>query len=195
MKAKQCSYDGCDYIGPLWQSIPRLCKTHALMLKAKENPPSYASTTTDKKAEKVYSTTRSSDYKRPSQKDFNSLDDKSIQELGKLAVIVFNAWIKKRDRNGTYFRCISCGEVKSVAVMQCGHFMPSTYTSLKLDEYNANGECDQCNCHDPNHLIGYRKNLIKKVGFDKVLELEQTPLALYFKWERSELYEIINKYK
>lgn len=46
MKAKQCSYEGCTYVGPLWQAVPKLCKTHAMMLKSEGKP----------KPVKVYST-------------------------------------------------------------------------------------------------------------------------------------------
>lgn len=123
---------------------------------------------------------------------------KSIPELLKLVTIVFNKWIRERDSiNGTTI-CISCsGWFKNgwYAGVQAGHYMPSTYSTLRFNEINVNSECEQCNCHDPNHLIGYRKNLINKIGLEKVLELESTPISKSHKWDRDELLEIINRYK
>ena len=46
---------------------------------------------------------------------------------------------------------------------------------------------------DQFHLIGYRRNLIDKVGERKVMELEQQH-RLIKKWSRTELNEIINQY-
>lgn len=120
-----------------------------------------------------------------------TISEPSIQELIKLAVIVFHKWIKKRDGN----RCISCGKDVKPEHIQAGHYRPSTYSSLRFDELNVNSECERCNCHDTNHLVGYRNNLIKKIGLDKVLQLESAPLAKDFKWDKEQLMEIINKYK
>lgn len=122
-------------------------------------------------------------------------EQKSIPELIKLAVIVFHKWIRNRDSRNDAFRCISCNQLKSTKVMQAGHYMPSTYTSLKFNENNVNGECQWCNCYNQDHLTGYRLNLGRKIGFEIVEELESVPLALYHVWDRQELLDIIENYK
>lgn len=127
-------------------------------------------------------------------KQRKSKDDKSIPELIKLAVIVFHKWIKKRDSFDGYFYCISCGKLKGVSQMQAGHYIAGTNSPLRFNEYNVHGECEGCNCFDPNHLIGYRINLINKIGLQAVEQLE-TEAKLPFKWEREYLLDIINKYK
>lgn len=137
------------------------------------------------KATKVYSTS-TSQYKPV---------ERSIPELVKLATITFNRWVKQRDTAGVGGNCISCGTWYPAKELQSGHYMPSTYTILKFNEDNVSIECEKCNCSDTNHLKFYRINLIKKIGLEKVLELENTPLATYHKWEREELYDIINRYK
>lgn len=78
--------------------------------------------------------------------------------------------------------------------MQAGHYMPSTYSYTRFWLINIHGECISCNCHDPNHLIGYRKNLINKIGLQAVEQLEIDAHKPY-KWDRQELLDIINKYK
>lgn len=121
--------------------------------------------------------------------------EKGIPELLQLATIVFNKWIRERDSINGIFKCISCNEDKKLEEMQAGHYRPTTYSTLRFNEFNVWGECEQCNCHDPNHLVGYRKNLIEKIGPEEVNRLESVPLAKYYKWDRAYLLEIIKKYK
>jgi hypothetical protein len=120
----------------------------------------------------------------------------SLPELLNLAEIVFNKWIRNRDKLDDFtFICISCNSAHPNELMDAGHFRPKTISSLRFDENNINGECQKCNRQDIYHLIGYRENLIKKIGLDKVLELESVPFGKEHKWDRQELLDIIKKYK
>ena len=119
----------------------------------------------------------------------------TIPKLTAKAQKVFNAYIRKRDSEDGYFTCISCGQTKTTDLMDAGHYVPVKGSSaLRFDEYNVNGECKSCNGFDQFHLIGYRRNLIDKVGERKVMELEYQH-RLIKKWTRTELNEIIEKYK
>jgi hypothetical protein len=119
----------------------------------------------------------------------------TIPKLTAKAQKVFNAYIRKRDSEDGYFTCISCGQVKGVESMDAGHYVPVKGSSaLRFDEYNVHGECKGCNGFDQFHLIGYRRNLIDKVGERKVMELEMQH-RLIKKWSRTELNEIIERYK
>lgn len=118
----------------------------------------------------------------------------TIPKLTAKAQKVFNAYIRKRDSDNGYFTCISCGQTKDSTQMDAGHYVPVKGSSaLRFDEYNVNGECKSCNGFDQFHLIGYRRNLINKVGERKVMELEYQH-RLIKKWSRTELNEIIDKY-
>jgi hypothetical protein len=118
----------------------------------------------------------------------------TIPKLTAKAQKVFNAYIRKRDSDNGYFTCISCGQTKDSTQMDAGHYVPVKGSSaLRFDEYNVNGECKSCNGFDQFHLIGYRRNLIDKVGERKVMELEYQH-RLIKKWSRTELNEIISKY-
>jgi hypothetical protein len=44
----------------------------------------------------------------------------SIPKLLALAAYEFNRFIRKRDSNGEYFVCISCGQTKKVKQMHAG---------------------------------------------------------------------------
>ena len=118
----------------------------------------------------------------------------TIPKLTAKAQKVFNAYIRKRDSENGYFTCISCGQTKDVSQMDAGHYVPVKGSSaLRFDEYNVNGECISCNGFNDFHLVGYRKNLIDKIGERKVMELE-SQFRLVKRWSRTELNDIILKY-
>lgn len=84
---------------------------------------------------------------------------------------VFSLYIRMRDSREyhfRYFRCISCGQVKPFDMMDCGHFVSRNVMALRFNEQNCSGECGHCNRFDGSHLIGYRKNLIIKLGRDAI---------------------------
>lgn len=118
---------------------------------------------------------------------------KSLPKLKADLQEIFNAYIRKRDEGRP---CISCGQFR---LLQAGHYYPvSGYDGLRFNEINVNGECSGCNCFDQSHLIHYGKNLVLKYGSEKVSELDELA-ANYkkngYKWSRSELMELIEKYK
>ena len=103
-----------------------------------------------------------------------------------------NEFIRLRDAG---LPCISCGKYNA---LQAGHYWPvGGYSGLRFDELNINGECSYCNAWDKSHLIGYRKNLIKKIGLAEVEALDERA-ADYKKngrkFSKSELLEIYNYY-
>ena len=118
----------------------------------------------------------------------------TIPKLTAKAQKVFNAYIRQRDTENGYFTCISCGQTKDTSQMDAGHYVPVKRSSaLRFDEYNVNGECKACNGFDEFHLIGYRRNLVDKIGERMVIRLEQES-RLIKRWNRTELNEIIEKY-
>lgn len=118
----------------------------------------------------------------------------SIVKLKAKAQKIFNAYIRQRDSEDGFFTCISCGKTLPVEVMNAGHYVPVKRGSfLIMHEWNVNGECAGCNCFDEFHLIGYRKNLIDKIGEDAVKWLEDHRHEAK-KWTRAELETIIATY-
>ena len=119
----------------------------------------------------------------------------TLPKLTEKAQRIFNAYIRRRDSENGLFTCISCGQVKPIEVMDAGHYVPQKNSSaLRFSEYNVNGECKSCNGFDQFHLIGYRRNLINKIGIELVEWLE-THNREVKKWSRSELLQIIEDYK
>lgn len=115
---------------------------------------------------------------------------KHTEELDK----VFQFYVRLRDSMpGGACRCISCGRVVKFDKIQAGHFRSRKHMSTRWNEFNVNGECFVCNCMDGDHLIDYRRNLIRKIGEQKVQWIESYCHETY-KWSDFELLIMIKDY-
>ena len=125
------------------------------------------------------------------------IDDKKRITLSKHKERVqklVNAYIRKRDSRDGWFTCISCGKTLLVDKMNAGHYVPvGKSQGLRFDDSNIHGQCAGCNCFDKFHLVPYRKNLIAKIGIDKVEWLEAHAHDLK-KWTRDELEQLEQYY-
>uniref|UniRef100_A0A6H2A424 Putative lambda recombination protein n=1 Tax=viral metagenome TaxID=1070528 RepID=A0A6H2A424_9ZZZZ len=118
---------------------------------------------------------------------------KSLAKLKADCQLVFNEYIRLRDAGKP---CISCGKM---IYLQAGHYFPTQgYDGLRFDEFNVNGECAGCNCFDDAHLIHYGQNLPGRIGAENyrcLIHEAKTYKREGYKWRRSELTELIEKYK
>lgn len=135
---------------------------------------------------------RPNENKKPKPK---RLEEKSVQELMKLADIVFAKWIKKRDSltDGT-FKCISCNRFHSSKIGDAGHFYSRRFSAVRYHEDNVHLECQMDNRGNDNHLDGYKVNLEAKIGSERLKWLQDNYNKGH-KWQREELIELIKKYK
>ena len=119
---------------------------------------------------------------------------KTLAKLKKDAQKVFNEYIRKRDSG---LPCISCSQFKED--YDAGHyFHVGHYDGLRFDEDNCHAECVGCNRFNDSHLIGYTHNLEIKLGKKKYSALIRRAKKYKkngYKWSRSELTELIEKYK
>ncbi len=108
---------------------------------------------------------------------------------------IFSKYIRLRDAmpSGT-FRCISCGKIKPLEQADCGHFHSRIHMSTRFDEDNCHAECRACNRFSADHLIGYRQNLIKKIGEQRFLLLEIKAHDSK-KWTSFELEQLVKYYR
>ena len=107
---------------------------------------------------------------------------------------VFSLYVRLRDcmPNG-YGRCIACGRIKQFSELDCGHYHSRTHMATRWHEDNANIECKACNRFSSEHLIGYRENLIRKIGMGRYDRL--TILAHSTKhWMNEEMQAMIKHY-
>jgi hypothetical protein len=111
------------------------------------------------------------------------------QEL-KEAQVEFNKYIRLRDE---HLPCISCGRFHS-GQYHAGHYRSvGSAPELRFNELNIHKQCSACNNYLSGNIINYRRNLIAKIGMDKVdwLEGKHEPLHLTI----PEIQAIKAKYK
>ena len=96
--------------------------------------------------------------------------------LLKQAQVLFNNFIKERDRNKEGdWTCISCGK-KTIKPNASYYASIFRYLHLRFNEDNVHVSCIRCNKWGEGNLIGFRKGLIKKIGIKKVEQLEKQAL-------------------
>jgi hypothetical protein len=104
----------------------------------------------------------------------------------------FQKWVRMRDIKEP---CISCGTTK--AKWDGGHYLKAEiYSGVIFDERNVNKQCSYCNQYLDGNTAAYRQGLIKKIGLDDVIALEDLANETRTKkWTIEELQTIKTKYK
>lgn len=94
----------------------------------------------------------------------------------KILQVTFNTFIRTRDVNEN---CISCQKPligdnpNKPKKFDAGHFRSvGSNPQLRFNEFNTFGQCVHCNRDKHGNLLEYRKNLIIKIGVEKVEWLE-----------------------
>lgn len=108
---------------------------------------------------------------------------------------VFSLYIRLRDAmpNGM-IRCISCGQIKPFDKFDNGHYFSRRNMATRWDEDNCHAECSYCNRFKADHMVGYRENLIRKIGQQRFDRLEWKA-SQSKNWADFELRELIKYYK
>ena len=84
---------------------------------------------------------------------------------------VFSLYIRLRDSKPygyKYFKCISCGKILPFEKADAGHYMSRRHNATRFDENNVHAECSYDNRFNAEHLDGFRDNLVKKIGQQKI---------------------------
>ena len=132
--------------------------------------------------------TKEQQWKKTKAKMKNDLE--TIQELIKATQIIFNKYIRLRDKGQV---CISCQ--KKPLKENAGHyFNANNHWNVRFNELNVHLQCEHCNTFLSGSLIEYRKNLINKIGIEKYESLESKAKDTR-KFTKDELKELMQKYK
>ncbi len=118
--------------------------------------------------------------------------DISTKVLRKKLTLIFNEFIRLRDRKKG---CISCVKGR---VENAGHFRSTgsaPQASMRFDERNVNGQCIRCNFTLGGNPDGYRVGLLKKYGPTVLRELEIKKSLKGTKWGVFEFEAMISDYK
>jgi hypothetical protein len=120
---------------------------------------------------------------------------KTIRQLIAETQVVFNAYIRTRDRLAGH-PCISSGRPLdwSGNNVDAGHYRSrGSADHLRFDERNCHAQSKQDNRYGSGNAVDYRIGLIKRIGLAAVeaLEADQTVV----KWTRERLAAIKAEYK
>lgn len=118
---------------------------------------------------------------------------KTLSDYEKLARIVFQKWIRQRDKD---LPCISCNNIAAVQY-HAGHYLKAElFTGLIFDPDNCHKQCSRCNDLYSGNELEYRDGLIHRYGIEFVERLEsKKDAARVYKFTKDELIQIANKYK
>jgi len=117
-------------------------------------------------------------------------DLKTLQDWLKEAQTIFNKYVRLRD-SGLW--CISCNLPPKKK--NAGHYFSSGgHSNVRFDEDNVHLQCEACNTFLSGNLLQYQIGIQKKIGAQKLLELQERAHVTK-KWTIDELKEIIETYK
>ena len=109
----------------------------------------------------------------------NASDRKALREFNendkswcmKRAEKEFNKFIRLRDKE---LPCVSWGTTNPKKAFGAGQWDAGHYRTkgacpeLKFEELNVHKQCKRCNLHQAANLIGYRIQLVNRIGLEKV---------------------------
>lgn len=108
---------------------------------------------------------------------------------------ICHEYIRLRDKGKN---CISC-QNPYTSTHQAGHFYKAElFSTIRFNELNINGQCEQCNLRKEGNESEYRVNLPNRIGidnFNKLNDLAAIEKKTSFKWDKEELKKIRTYYR
>jgi hypothetical protein len=110
----------------------------------------------------------------------------------------FSIFIRNRYAKNGMAECVTCGTIKEVKQLQCGHFMSRKHYATRWDEDNCQVQCYTCNVMRYGEQYKFGLYLNANYQSDKAEQLliksKQTlKLSDFDLEEMIEKYKIINK--
>lgn len=115
----------------------------------------------------------------------------SLPQLKKKVQRAVNAYIRLRDKD---LPCISCGATNTTR-WEAGHFWKQgSHGILRYNLDNIHKQCHACNYHKGGNENEYRLRLVKKIGLERILILDEQAHETKH-WQRDELEQILEEVK
>jgi hypothetical protein len=120
-------------------------------------------------------------------------DLETVQELIKAAQIIFNKYIRLRDKGQV---CISCQKKLKEGNVDAGHMWSAGgHSNLRFNEFNVNAQCSRpCNKDKAGDINNYRLGFVERYGIEKLNEIDSLA-KIERKFSKEELKELMQKYK
>ena len=107
----------------------------------------------------------------------------------------FSLFIRLRDadENGLA-RCCTCGTMKPIKEMDCGHFIKRQHMATRFSEINCACQCKRCNAFEQGRDVEFSDFIDKKYGGSVLIQLKLAG-RLTKKFNKFELDQIAKYYK
>jgi hypothetical protein len=130
-------------------------------------------------------------WKKTKAKMKNDLE--TIQELIKATQIIFNKYIRLRDKGQV---CISCQSKLKEGNVDAGHMWSAGgHSNLRFNEFNVNAQCSRpCNKDKAGDINNYRLGFVERYGIEKLNEIDALA-KIERKFTKDELKELMQVYK
>lgn len=92
---------------------------------------------------------------------------KLVENLDK----IFSVYIRNRYAKNGMAECVTCGTIKEVKLLQCGHFMSRKHYSTRWNETNCQVQCYTCNVMQYGQQYRFGLYLNSTYGADTAEEL------------------------
>jgi hypothetical protein len=90
---------------------------------------------------------------------------------------IFSKYIRLRDSELGWGRCITCNELTQTSKGHCGHFITRGKMNLRWDERNAHLQCCGCNTYRSGEQAKYLIALEGRYGREVVDDLMQCEIG------------------
>ncbi len=118
-------------------------------------------------------------------------ENKTIQKRIQEAQAAFNSYIRERDR---YKPCVSCGATQSPQWDASHYKSRGAHPENRFNCLNCWKSCNKCNRFLSGNIVEYRKELINRIGLERVEKLENDNTPRKFNREYCErVKRIFNK--
>jgi len=110
----------------------------------------------------------------------------SVSKYKKKLDSLFSIFIRIRNADAEGFtNCYTCGVRKHYKELQCGHFAPRQYLSLRYDEINCQTQCYACNMLYNGQPSAFAERLNMQFGPDTASSIERRrkDITKYFPYE------------
>jgi hypothetical protein len=117
----------------------------------------------------------------------------TIQDYVKMTQIIFNKFIRLRDKGQV---CISCQKKLKEGNVDAGHMWSAGgHSNLRFNEFNVNAQCSRpCNKDKAGDINNYRLGFVERYGIEKLNEIDSLA-KIERKFSKEELKELMQKYK
>ena len=96
----------------------------------------------------------------------------TLKGIKKKADLIFSTYIRTLKSKYGMCKCVTCGIIKPIKQMQCGHYFPRNRLATRYHEDNCHVQCSGCNIFKHGNYTAYASYMFKEYGSAFMEDLE-----------------------